>query len=253
MNVLSFKKIKRASVMQQVYDSIKERILEGELPPGTHLFETTIAEQTGTSRGPIREALRQLEADGLVEARANVGTFVRKLTVEEIKEIYTVRSLLEGYAAELAAEKATRLDVEKLRRIMQAANKSARKGDLRDTVRLDFDLHRQIWEMSAHHILYNLLHQLEGRVRMFITLQAPLFAQLVDSIQDHATIVDAIAEGNGEKASDLIREHIMQAGLLLIRHIDGNEERGLKEMWPSERLGNAIALIKPPRSGEIHD
>lgn len=229
MDEIPFGKIKRQSISQQIYKKLKDRILDGDLPPGTHLLENKIAEQAGISRGPIREALRYLEADGLVEVRANIGTFVHTLTTEEITEIYTVRSLLEGYTTKLAAEKATRLGVEKLRRIMQAAQKSAKNGDLKETIKHDFDLHRQIWEMADHQILYDLLHHLEWRVRMLIALQAPLFSQLADSIQDHTIIVDAIAEGNGERASNLVQEHIKQAGALIIQHIESKEEQ-LKEM-----------------------
>ena len=224
MDAMPFEKIKRKSISQQIYEKLKERILDGDLPPGPHLLENKIAEQAGISRGPIREALRQLEADGLVEVRANIGTFVHTLTVEEVTEIYTVRSLLEGYTVRLAAEKATRQGVEKLRRIMRAANKAANNGDLKETVRYDFDLHRQIWEIADHQILYDLLHHLEWRVRMLITLQAPLFTQLADSIQDHSLIVDAIADGNGEKARDLVQEHIKQAGDLIIQNLDTQKE-----------------------------
>jgi len=168
MDEIPFGKIKRQSISQQIYKKLKDRILDGDLPPGTHLLENKIAEQAGISRGPIREALRYLEADGLVEVRANIGTFVHTLTTEEITEIYTVRSLLEGYTTKLAAEKATRLGVEKLRRIMQAAQKSAKNGDLKETIKHDFDLHRQIWEMADHQILYDLLHHLEVELRLVL-------------------------------------------------------------------------------------
>lgn len=229
MSKLSFDKVKRETITQQVYEKIKDRILEGDLTPGTRLLEAKIAEQVGTSRGPIREAFRQLEADGLVEIRENIGTFVRTLTIKEITEIYTVRSLLEGFTTKLAAEKATRLGVEKLRRITEAAQKSADNGDLQETIKHDFDLHRQIWRMASHQILYDLLHQLEWRIRMFIALQAPLFTQLADSIQDHSAIIDAIAEGSGEIASDLVQEHIKQAGALIVQHIERKEEQLKKE------------------------
>lgn len=219
MSLLSFNKINRESVTQQVYDSIKRRIIEGTLPPGTHLIETTIAEQMATSRGPVREALRLLEVEGLVEVRANVGTFVRSLPVKEIEEIYTVRSILEAYAAKLAAEKANPQSIENLHRIKESVRQAAERGDLKETVWLDFELHRQIWKIADHSILQDLLSHLEPRVRMFISLQAPLFERLMDSIQDHQAIVEAIENKECEKASKLIQEHIILAGDLIIRHM----------------------------------
>jgi DNA-binding GntR family transcriptional regulator len=228
MDALPFEKITRKSISQEIYEKLKERILDGDLPPGTHLLENKIAEQAGISRGPIREALRQLEADGLVEVRANIGTFVHILTIGEVTEIYTVRSLLEGYTVTLAAEKATKDGIEKLHRIMWAASNAAENGNVKETVKYDFDLHRQIWEMASQQILYDLLHHLEWRVRLLITLQAPLFEQLADSIQDHSLIVNAIAEGDGEKAKELIQAHIKQAGDLIIQHLEAQKEVPMK-------------------------
>ena len=223
MDFIALEKVKRESVAQKIYEKIKERILNGDVPFGAHLYENKLAEQLGTSRGPIREALRQLEADGLVEVRPNIGTFVHTLTIEEVTEIYTVRSLLEGYIVKIAAEKATRVKVEKLQQIMESAAKAASDGNLQETVKYDFDLHRQIWKIADHKILFDLLNRLEWRVRMLITLQAPLFTELIDSIQDHAMIVDAIAEGDGEKASELVQEHIREAGALIIESMNRTE------------------------------
>jgi DNA-binding GntR family transcriptional regulator len=228
MDALPFEKIMRKSISQEIYEKLKERILDGDLPPGTHLLENKIAEQAGISRGPIREALRQLEADGLVEVRANIGTFVHTLSIEEVTEIYTVRSLLEGYTVTLAAEKVTQDGIEKLHCIMQAASNAAENGNVKETVKYDFDLHRQIWEMASQQILYDLLHHLEWRVQLLIALQAPLFEQLADSIQDHGLIVNAIAEGDGEQAKELIQTHIKQAGDLIIQNLKVQKEAPVK-------------------------
>jgi DNA-binding GntR family transcriptional regulator len=224
MSFPQLKKVERESIATQVYETLKQSIVQGTLPSGTHLIETTIAKQMGTSRGPVREALRQLEADGVVEVRANVGTFVRALSMEEIQELYTVRSVLEGYAASLAAERATPADIERLQESVEAAIRAAQQGDLRKTATVDFDLHRTIWEIARHRILFDLLSLLEVRIRMFISLQAPLFKKLMDSIQDHRLIVKAIGDGDAETAGELVRTHIMEAGLLIVEHMEEQED-----------------------------
>lgn len=219
MGLMQLTKISRESIATKVYEHIKQHILDGTLPPGTHLVETTIAEQLGTSRGPVREALRQLEANGIVEVRANIGTFVRELSSEEVREIYTARSVLEGYLARLTATKATPAEIEQLYQAVEAASEAASRGSLEDTVNADFNLHRLIWQISGHKIIYDLLSHLEVRIRLFITLQAQLFETLSMSIQDHRFIVDAIASRDSEHAEAAIREHIMNAGLRIVDHI----------------------------------
>src|SRR5713226_4424126 len=108
-----FKKIRPEPIAATVYDYLKQSILDGELLPGARLFEAQIATQMGVSRSPVREAFQQLEADGLVEIQTNLGATVRTLTVKDVEEIYTARTLIEGYAASLAAKHATPEDVER--------------------------------------------------------------------------------------------------------------------------------------------
>jgi DNA-binding GntR family transcriptional regulator len=216
MSLSDLKKISRESVASQVYEHIKMSIIDGVLPPGTHLIEKTIAETMGTSRGPVREALRQLEADGLVESKINVGTFVRSFSVGEIEELYTARIVLEAYIAHLAAEKMTQDRVPELQGALTATIEAARRGDFHETIEADFGFHRTIWEIADHGIINDMLGRLEVRIRMFISLQASLFESLYTSIQDHNLIFEAIVGGHSELAEGLMHTHIQNAGLLVV-------------------------------------
>ena len=93
----------------------------------------------------------------------------------------------------------------------------------------DFDLHRMIWKIAGHKIIHDLLSHLEVRIRMFTSLQAPLFEKLVDSIQDHNSIVKAIADGDGKAASEIVQQHIKEAGILVVDH--------MKEQTTSQQSG----------------
>ena len=221
MDTPSFPKIEPQTTTSKVYDYLKQSILGGSLPPGTRLLEAQIAEQMGVSRSPVREATRLLNSDGLVELRTNQGTFVRSLSVDDVQEIYTARSLIEGYAASLAADRAMPEDVARLRQIARSAVEAARRGDFGGTVVADFDLHRMIWEMADHKLIYDILSRLEVQIRMFMSVQAPLFTDLIVSVQDHKTIVQAIEDRDAEAAKAAIRHHINEAGSLTVSRLAG--------------------------------
>jgi DNA-binding GntR family transcriptional regulator len=213
-----YHKIEKKSLATEVYLHLKQGILNGTLVAGTRLLEIEIAEQMEVSRAPVREALRMLEADRLVDFQVNQGAYVRKLDKDEIWEIYTARSLIEGYVASLAAKRAGSEDVSRLKQALETVLRVAESGNFEATVAKDFDFHRLIWEISGHRLFIEILNQLEDQIRMFMTVQAPLFAHLIDSVKDHIEIVNAIANGDSETASKTIQQHITDAGTLTLSH-----------------------------------
>ena len=224
MAMLQFEKIKRTSVASQVYDHIKQSILSGSLLPGTHLAEPEVASQMGVSRSPVREAFQRLEADGLIEIHANQGAFVRGLCADEVQEIYTARRLIEGYMAEIAAQKATPADAERLRQAVAEVDEVARKQDCQATIKADFALHHLIWEIAGHQILFHVLARLEVHIRMFMAVQAPLFDHLYDSVESHHQFVEAIIMGDAEAAKVSIQQHIEEASMLTIAKLSRTGE-----------------------------
>jgi len=209
-------KIERESITFQVYHHIRQKILNGAFLPRTHLLEKLIAEGMGVSRSPVREAFRILEAEGLIEFQANKGSFVRELLPEEVKDIYTARSLIEGFVAGMAAMNSTRKDVELLHDAMEIANEAALKQDYKSTLQADYDFHHLIWEISGHKVLYNILEQLQIQIRMFMVIQAPLFKDLFASVKDHQIIFKAISSGDEKGAQDSMQQHITDAGILAL-------------------------------------
>jgi DNA-binding GntR family transcriptional regulator len=211
-----YPKIKKLSLATEVYLHLKQDILNGTLAAGTRLLEMEIAEQMGISRAPVREALRMLEADRLVDFQVNQGAYVRKLDKDEIWEIFTARSLIEGYVASLAAKRASPEDITRLKQALENVLGAAESGDFEATVAKDFEFHRLLWEISGHRLFIEILDHLEGQIRMFMAVQAPLFAHLIDSVKDHTEIVNAIANGDSETASKTIQQHIQDAGTLML-------------------------------------
>jgi DNA-binding GntR family transcriptional regulator len=219
-----YHKIERKSLAMEVYQHLKEGIMNGSLAPGTRLLEIEIAGQMEVSRAPVREALRMLEADRLVDFQISQGAYVRKLDKDEIWEIYTARSLIEGYVAGLAAKKAGSADIKRLKQALSTVLAAAESGDFSATVAEDFEFHRLIWEISGHRLFYETLTRLENQIHMFMTAQAPLFAHLSDSVKEHAEIVKAIATGDSETASSTIQTHITEAGALVLDNWTQDQE-----------------------------
>jgi len=217
MEAIQFQKIHPDSLSTKAYQLIRESILRGSLQPGARIYEAQIADQMGISRSPIREAMRMLQADGLVEVRTNQGIYVKSLSPDEVWEIYTARILIEGFIAEMVAQRATPEDVAKFFEACDMAERAARRKDFETTVEADFRLHRLIWNVSGHQLLTEILSRLEVQIRMFLKVQP---------------LVQAIAEHDPEKAKYHMQHHIEEAGTLTVERLRQGKRRELP--GPSE-------------------
>lgn len=190
------------------YARLKEEILLGTLPPGTRLVETLLAERYAVSRTPVREALGRLVHDGLVE-RAGRGMCVRVHTPEEIFELYEVRELLETAAARTAAERRTEFDIVRLQTITERLNQP--DITLAERAPLNREFHASIWKAGHNSMLVDTLDRLTLHIlqHMSTTLTSP--GRWEQAIVEHRKIVEAIVDGNGEAAGQLVSEHLRAA------------------------------------------
>ena len=216
----NLQKVKRQPIANQVYEAVREAIFRGDMVSGSHLSEVDLSEQLGVSRAPIREALLQLEAEGIVKLVPNKGAFVRGLSYKEIEEIYTTRSLLEGYAAGLAADHASPSDINKIVKAAEKAKQMAGTGDLKKTLDADFNFHRLVWNVSGHSLIESILEKLESQIRAFMVVQAPLYGELLNSVLDHQELADAIKNGDSSAARKIMRSHITTAGEKVLDWLD---------------------------------
>src|SRR4030042_891939 len=135
---------------QKIYQSIRDDITYGKLSPGERLVESILTEQFKASRSSIREALRQLESEGLIRFNQNRVITVSKLSIQEIDEIYTLRWLLESFAAFLTAEKATKENVAHLRALLKKMKAAARENDLISWLEANTLFHSFLSEKSGN-------------------------------------------------------------------------------------------------------
>ena len=204
------------SLAETVYAAVHHRIVTGGYRPNQRLVETDIAAELGASRTPVREALVQLLKDGLA-VRSRQGLSVREFTLSEVREIYEVRAALEGYAARLAAERATpeALADLALKLDHHAQNSRGESIDRAKVVEANAAFHNAVLA-TAGNVRLNAIAT--GNRSYFFNSEAAAVTSddaLGVALEEHKLIYDAICEGDGDRAEALVRGHVM-AGLTVI-------------------------------------
>ena len=201
----------RAMLGQQIREILLERIFKGELQPGDRIVELQLANELGTSQAPVREALRELQSLGFVEHQPYRGTRVRRITEEELAEIFPVRAALEELAAQ---EAASRLNgkVEELEREFEAMRAAAARKDLQDLAGHDARFHRLIVEAAENKVLLDLWKTLRVEARVVVTA-LKIDIDLDELAEMHRPLLEALAEGSPEKAGRALKYHfeVLQA------------------------------------------
>ena len=196
-----------------VFNTLRQAILKGELKPGERLMEIALAEKLGVSRTPVREALRQLELEGLVKIVPNKGAYVTGITGKDVKDIYLVRSLLEGLCARWATGHITEKQIEKLEEIVLLSEFHANKNQKEKTgqvVELDGKFHEVLYEASNSRILEHVLSDFHKYVQMARQASVTREHRAEKSIKEHKEILEAIKQKDADKAEQLANEHILK-------------------------------------------
>lgn len=208
--------LEKTSLRQQALAALRRAITTGELPPGTHLVETDLSEMLQISRGTLREALRQLQQEGLVAAGARGRLSVRHLDAKEIRDIFAVRAALESLAArELCALQDRAEIIAVLRGAVEKMDRAAEAG-LEERIEADLDFHRTLCRLAGNETLLHSWCSLEGNIRMSIMFAGLDRAVKNMSVPRHGEIVDAIATGDAARVSAVITEHMEGAAAVLV-------------------------------------
>jgi GntR family transcriptional regulator, rspAB operon transcriptional repressor len=194
------------TIGQQVYERLRDEVLTGSLHPGVWIREQDIASAWSVSRTPVREAVRRLAHDGLVESSPNRGVRVRILTPHEVRDVYELRELLEGRAARHAAERAGERDVERLRAQLAFID-TLSASEPAAHIRADEAFHDAVAVIAGNEALLDLTRRLYGRVARVKIVTRDTNTNARTREQHHA-IVAAIAAGDPDGAERAMREHI---------------------------------------------
>ncbi len=241
---------KRLSLRDAVIERMKQAIIKGELVDGQKVTELELAEWLGVSRGLVREVIRELENTGILVNIPYRGTFVRSLTSERINELYTLRSLLEEYAIELAVVQASPDEIEHLREIAAMMTRYAQVGDVNLLVETDLQFHLALYAMSKHQMLIDTLERLSGQTHLFIQATKAMytiFPTLEEAANSHLAIIVALEKRDITSARSVVRKHICEVGERLFDILQEKEriERNLSEIAGSETDNPARKLPLP--------
>ncbi len=204
-----------APLRQQVVDQLRKSIVAGRLSPGTRLVERELIAMLGVSRTVIREALRQLESEGLVTMLGNRGPAVRELTLEEAQDLYSIRAVLEGHAARLCAEHADTSQVKRLDGALQDTVGAYRSGNPDEILRAKTGFYDALLEGAGSPTLSSMLSSLHGRIWRWRALglghprRSP--KRSGESLKALRAVLAAIKARKGSRAEALMRAEVMRA------------------------------------------
>ncbi len=190
-----------------VRDRLEQMILQGELGAGTRLNEQALSKVLGVSRGPIREAARLLERDGLVASVANQGAFVRQLSIEEALELYDLRAVIAGYACAQLAERASAVEKREMREMVEEMDRCITTEEEARYFELNLAFHDRIAELSGGRRTLELYTSLGKEVRLLRRRVLRGTDSLRFSNEEHKQIVAAIEDGDAPAARQAAEQH----------------------------------------------
>lgn len=203
---------KYKTLREQIASSLRESIINGELPPGQKLTEPELAERLGISRTPIREAFRQLESEGFLTVIPRRGAVVSTITAKEIHDFYELKSLLEGYAARVTAEKITPKDIEKLKRLNDQLKGLAEKGHVEAFFKKNEEFHNCFLQLCGNDKLIEIRDNMVNRFLGFRMATLSMPGRLMESVKQHRSIIKAFQRKDGRLAEAVVVEHALLGG-----------------------------------------
>lgn len=204
------REFKTISLADQVFEKLESDIIRGVYPRGEILTELKLVEQLGVSRTPIREALRRLEQEHLIEETGK-GSVVLSITVEDLLDIMEIRHRTEGLAAYYATQNMTDSDWEELRSIGELQDFYFERRDLENLRQMDDRFHTMIYTMSGRSILRDTLQPLHRKTQRYRKISISDDNRLARSIEEHKAIFAAMTSRDAAKAERLMTEHIGNA------------------------------------------
>jgi DNA-binding GntR family transcriptional regulator len=213
-----------ASLTQRVADELRRAILSGRRQPRERLVEDRLSEELGVSRVPIREALRALAAEGLVDIQPRRGASVAEISVDVARDLVEVRATLEGLNARLAARNHDPGIVAELRQVLAEGNATARSRNVDDLVRLNGEFHDKLVQAGRNSILWDIMRTLRERTSLVFASNSARRAE--QDWDEHSKILAAVIDGDEELASVLATRHVHRAAEAALAQSTAKNEAG---------------------------
>jgi DNA-binding GntR family transcriptional regulator len=214
------KRIDVRALHRDVAAKLREMIRKGVLVRGQRIVEADICEQIGVSRTPLREALRMLESEGLVELFPHKGVFIRQPSMNEIQEMFEVMGVLEGTCARLTAEKMTTAGWKKIERLHQKLETHYAEGDREKYISVNNVFHALIQELAGNRVLDEVVAKLREKVALYRHQQIYEDRRFDESIREHRKILEAFRRGDPDEAEKRMKRHLDRQCRALIKLYD---------------------------------
>lgn len=198
------------TLADQVYERLEKEILTGVYKRGEILTEAALCEALGVSRTPIREALRRLEQDHIIESRGK-GMLVLGITPEDVRIIYEIRCTVEGLAAAACAKNATEAQIEEMKELVDLQDFYVTKKDSEKVKTMDSLFHQKLYQYSGSAVYYDTLMPLHTKVQKVRKRSVEDASRAADSTAEHRRILDAIAAHDQDAARQAATEHVIKA------------------------------------------
>jgi DNA-binding GntR family transcriptional regulator len=215
---------KHKTLREQIVSSLRESIVKGELKSGQKLTEPELAEKLGISRTPIREAFRQLESEGFLTVIPRRGAVVSSLTRKEVQDFYEIKSLLEGYAARVAAQRVTKKDIEKLKKINEQLEALIEEDDVEAFFRKNNEFHNTFIALCGNEKLLEIRSNLVQKFLRFRLQALAVPGRLLESVKQHRVIIRALVKKDGRLAEAVVIEHSLLSGEELVEQLDDESD-----------------------------
>ncbi|WDV46188.1 GntR family transcriptional regulator [Clostridiaceae bacterium M8S5] len=208
------------TIKEQVYNIVKENILNGNFKPGERLQEKKIAEQLNVSRSPVREVLKELIGEGLLESIPNKSIRVRKLSKKDIIDIYELRYVMEKYALQKTIENLTEDKIKLLDEILDKMEKSYSEGNFNEYCKTDVQLHDQILVMSENKVAYNAFKNIFSLMQPFRIISLHNKKRFEESFNEHKMIIEGIKEKDFSKSWKYNSHHLKYAKEQILKYLE---------------------------------
>ena len=199
----------RTSLRDQVFQKLRKDILNGKYQAGDELVENTLGKEMGVSRTPVREAIRQLELEGLVQLIPNKGAVVNGISVKDMEDIFSIRSRLEGLCAGWAAKYRTEEELEEMEEVIYMSRFHAGKEHYEQVLELDTRFHELMYEASHSRILAHTLGDFHQYVQKARKISITSRVRSRKSNEEHGMILEAIRAQDVARAETLATQHIL--------------------------------------------
>jgi len=204
---------------EQVYKTLKNTILEGKIQPKKRLIEERLADEMGTSRTPVREAIQKLEKEGLIYKLPRGGYAVSIITDDDIEEVFGIRSVLEGYAGYLATSRATEEDFKALEEIVEKEEECLRNNNTEEIVRLNTEFHDLLYSAAKSAKLFSIINDLRDYIYRYRIIIFSYSGMAEISISDHKEMISLMKAKRALQVEKLIRKHIIRGKNLIKKRI----------------------------------